>query len=475
MRRVLVRERKSYSLASLAGLMRTDGNTAACVLSLLLQRGIVKRRVELAEEDDGAETASDELYQFVYVGIAIVDTWVFVSYPKYLLSNEPADRELRRFLAVVRKVGRMESKDIDTTEQGAGNLLSVMIRLLELYDESGLYTHYEVGRELNGAGQIDWARTINLRVPVIVQGSPIYAEYDTRKTSCDEADLVMRLHRAVLTECSTFLAECGILDLLAFGQVGLSSEEVENIGSPEALRWMLERERSVQFVTWKQEILDLMLLYLGGRDLAAASATVLCFGTGSFHRAWELACKCAFDDLLDTQLGALGIDLVEPWLERQKMKLIDVVPHPLWERPQDDGDWQVCEKVDSLIPDTVAFGASCKGRVFRIIDAKYYVPAVSRKITSQPGVESVTKQFLYQSAYRRFVLDHGFCAVTNSFVVPTEEPEPKILARVSFPEVLSNEKAPFSNHVCMWALPADEVFDAFLNGKQLSGARFLQV
>ena len=106
-------------------------------------------------------------------------------------------------------------------------------------------------------------------------------------------------------------------------------------------------------------------------------------------------------------------------------------------------------------------------RVFCIYDAKYYMPSLSGKMQKQPGLESVTKQFLYQSAYRPFVEDHSFDAVVNAFLVPTCDDEPRKLARVSFPKVMGEVEPPFSNYIVMWALPAREVFDAFLRGERI--------
>ena len=88
----------------------------------------------------------------------------------------------------------------------------------------------------------------------------------------------------------------------------------------------------------------------------------------------------------------------------------------------------------------------------------------------QPGLESVTKQFLYQSAYKEFVLDHGFDYVVNAFLAPSAGDSLLELARVSFPKVMGEVEPPFSNYVHMWALPAGEVFGAYLRGERIDDA-----
>lgn len=90
----------------------------------------------------------------------------------------------------------------------------------------------------------------------------------------------------------------------------------------------------------------------------------------------------------------------------------------------------------------------------------------------QPGLESVTKQFLYQSAYKRFIETHEFDAVVNAFLVPSESRELVNLARVSFPEVMGKSIHPLSDYIDMWALPASRVFEAYLDDDRIDGSEF---
>ena len=69
--------------------------------------------------------------------------------------------------------------------------------------------------------------------------------------------------------------------------------------------------------------------------------------------------------------------------------------------------------------------------------------------------------------------EHDFDGVVNTFLVPSEEDNPALVASVSFPGVMSaatgaSEK--FSDHIDMWALPAHEVFDCYLRGRELDSA-----
>lgn len=462
-----VRELRPYSLAELSEKIGQDEQRTLAVVRRLLDCGIVRYRTGTEQDDseraDGIGATEEQRYQFRYVGIALVGTTAFVCFPKYIRSGEPPVEELRLMLRVVRRLDGFGELPQASLKDGTTNRLAVIVRLIELYEEHGVYDNYEDSRELNGNGVIDWGRTVDTIAPVLSDGQPVYLDYWTRKTRRDESDLVTRLHRAILTECSRFLARSGIAGLLGLGGIELTDETPEDFGDAYVLDSRLEHERASQFVTWKQEAIDLMRLYLGEDGIAAEAGQVLCMGTTAYYHAWELACKVAFGDLLDRKLGSLPVELAGKWRTRSRETLLQIIPRPLWKRPGGG----VCGDVDTLIPDTVTFARGGDGaRLFCIYDAKYYVPSESGRMTGQPGVESVTKQFLYQSAYRDFVLDHGFDRVVNAFLVPGEESKPRLLATVSFPKVIATETAPCSSCIAMVALPARRIFELYLNGTQ---------
>lgn len=469
----LVRELKPYSLAEVADRLSCDQSQTQEILGRLLASGVVRYRTRCDQDEfevaDAAGAADDECYQFRYVGIVIVGRVVIVCYPKYIRRDGgPTETELQQMVRVLRRLDGYGELPHPQGDAAWSDELSVIVRLLQLYDERGIYSNFEEIRELNGNGVIDWGRTVDTVTPVLADGVPVYLDYWTRKTRRDDTDLVTRIHRAILTECSRFLSRSGIAELLGFGDIELTEETPANLGDPEVLDWRLERERSMQFVTWKQEAIDLMRLYLGGGGVASVREKVFCLGTTAYYHAWELACKRAFGDLLDTKLGNLPLELADNWRNRASDTMLDIIPRPLWERPERMGE---CGDVATLIPDTVTFARDSNGKsVFCIYDAKYYVPTTNGKMEGQPGVESVSKQFLYQSAYKAFVLDHDFDRVSNTFLIPSEDADPAFIARVSFPGVLdalAGDAPQFSRYVDMWALPASAIFECYLSSTHL--------
>ncbi len=472
MRQAYVRELKPYSIAELADEFGMESGRTLHVIEGLMARGIVRYRTDKSAEgvdtsdEDGAK--DDERYQFNFVGMVMVADLVVIAYPKYFREDVPSRDELRQVMRLLKRdAGRASVATLAEDGERTDDKLPVMLALLELYAEYGEYSNYIEGRELNGAGAIDWNRTIGNHLPVLNDGRPFYLEYETRKTLRDESDFITRLHRAVLTDCSKQLFDAQVGELLSLDEVELSDEEVDEFGDAEALEWRLERERGSQFVDWKIAVLDLLRRYLLNRESATERDEIRALGTTSFFHLWEEACKVAFGDALNTRLGKLDFPLKGEWIERKRDTLLGIIESPKWERRR-GGQYVECDPVATLIPDTISFAVDDDGqRVFCIYDAKYYVPSVAKKIEKQPGLESVTKQFLYQSAYKGFVADHGFDCVVNAFLVPTADDELRELARVSFPKVMGEVEPPFSNYIHMWALPASEVFEAFLRGERI--------
>lgn len=472
MRQAYVRELKPYSVVALAGEFGMELRRTLHVIEELMSRGIVRYRtdksvkdVDASDEDDAKE---DERYQFNFVGMVMVADIVIIAYPKYFREGTPSRDELRQIMRLLKcDAGRVSVATLSSDGERTDDKLPVMLALLELYAEYGVYSSYIECSELNGSGAIDWNRTIGNHLPLLSDGRPVYVEYETRKSLRDESDFITRLHRAVLTECSKQLFDAHVGDLLSLDEVELSDEEIDYFGDVETLEWRLERERGSQFVDWKVVVLDLLWRYLLNRESAAEYDEIHALGTRSFFHLWEMVCKAAFGDELDSKLGKLGFPLRGEWVERKRDTLLGIIESPKWERCW-GSDYIECGPVATLIPDAISFAVDGDGRrAFCIFDAKYYAPTLSGKMEGQPGLESVTKQFLYQSAYKDFVIDHGFDYVVNAFLVPTASNELRELARVSFAGVMGEVEPPFSNYIHMWALPAGDVFDAYLRGERI--------
>lgn len=485
MRTLYIRELSFHTPNSLARMLRVSVDESVRYVRLLCAHGVLKLRTNDDEKEYDAlhDTPVRGSYQFVYVGLVLVDDLCIIVYPKYLPEvgaddpGEVAQSAMRQIFRVLRKHGGSYSDIAAMTEEGmrANDRLALMLMLLEMYDEYGVYENYVKTLADNGPGDINWERTIASNLPYMSNDRPIYIDYKTVESDQDAADFVMRLHRAVLTECSKFMQDSGLASLLALDEVWLTDSAVEDFGDADFVAYRLERERAVQFVTWKQDVIDLLLRYVVEDDSTVRQETPLCLGTSSFYHVWEDACKVAFDDALGKRLADLGVDLAEPFDAMGGTRLIDIIPRPQWTVPVGDGE-EECGDVATLIPDTVLLHHDRVGNsVFAILDAKYYTPELGESVNGVPGVESVTKQFLYQTAYRKFVLAHGYGRVVNAFLAPSAGDVIEHTGRVRFPGVIAAEEKPLSNAVELYALPAGMVFDAYLAGLTLDNEELLVV
>ncbi|WP_418722675.1 LlaJI family restriction endonuclease, partial [Enorma sp.] len=291
-------ELKPYSLADIATELGCDASGASAAIGCLVLRGIVCLRNSNERNDadsaDEIETRAGEVYQFCFVGLVVFEDWVVVVYPKYFCDRQPSEDELRQIFQVLRRTESWSSvaKLVESDER-ASNRLPVLLALLDLYADQGVYSNYIDGYELNGSGVIEWGRTIGRYLPVLADGTPIYIDFETRKTLCDESDFIARLHRAVLTECSREFVEMGIGELLSVEEVLISEEDVDDFGDVETLVARLERERAIQYIDWKISVLKLLERYLIGRESAIEREDIQSIGTTSFSSVWEKACKVA--------------------------------------------------------------------------------------------------------------------------------------------------------------------------------------
>jgi len=108
----------------------------------------------------------------------------------------------------------------------------------------------------------------------------------------------------------------------------------------------------------------------------------------------------------------------------------------------------------------------CCIEYFLIFDAKYYNIQIEKNkhLRGNPGVSDVTKQYLYQLAYKRFIEAHGIARVKNFFIMPTEKDYSinKGFAKMKMLEALGLE------NIQVLQLPATVVYECYLSKRKMS-------
>lgn len=439
---VFLREQRRYSRGELEKLFGCPEEKLTRILRRLKEYGIVKA-VRASEEqreltdltDEDAEVAEVEadggeyLYVFTFVGVVIAEGCVLKCCPKYLPDGAAPRAELKQVLKVLEKYNAREQiirMYSDAEGGGAVNRLAVMLFLLQDYFTYGIYTNTQDVIEVNGPGEVLWDRTINETFMLLSGGRPFYPELLTAKRKNDELDYFKRLHECVLAECTREMEAADLLDLFDIEGVEFTAEPLEALGDRDSILERITKELGVQFNTRKQRLLKTLYAYVaGGRGLAGADGFSM-FGSSSFHRVWEQVCAEIMGNDLQKPLKDLRLPgpLSGKYKRWSHKRLIDLIERPCWTGRGAGGTF-VKEAKETLEPDMVSILDLDGTWAFFIFDAKYYDLQLEpdRKLRGQPGIGDVTKQYLYQLAYRSFVEDQGIETVRNCFLMPTAAAE----------------------------------------------------
>ena len=144
------------------------------------------------------------------------------------------------------------------------------------------------------------------------------------------------------------------------------------------------------------------------------------FGTTAYHAVWEKVCAAVFDNKLNTTLSQLkmSVPLASEFKDRSSETLINIIEKPKWKGI----DMVEVDASDTLIPDLINIPQINGLDHFLIFDAKYYNIQLEKgkSLRGNPGVGDVTKQYLYQLAYKDFIKAHDISVVKNCFLMPTE-------------------------------------------------------
>ncbi|MCD8308026.1 MAG: LlaJI family restriction endonuclease [Clostridia bacterium] len=420
-------------------------------------------------------------YSFTFVGVIVMDGRVILwCYPKYLLQGrnrwnpDPEDlkpeelsrvkESLRQVVSVLKKyerqnrsVGHQSPDDISRTQLGKDEIdsenLGVMLYLLDDYYESGLYTNTEEIREWNGPGEIIWDRTINDACAMVVGGKPYYMEMQTRRQVTDDMDYFLRLHKCVMTAVSREM-NSSLLSLFGYPPIELSEQDLSEFGDVHYIQYRIERELNVQFNTRKQNVLKAMSLYIRGRHLED-NDHITTYGTNAFYQVWEDICSVILRNRLNFTLSSPALNLKAPpgVPYSSRSKLIDVIEHPTWTGLPAEG---------TLIPDII----TKSGGQFCIFDTKYYIPVLEgpQAPLNQPGIESVTKQYMYQLAYKPLTDYNGITVIKNSFIFPTEQDD---VCNAGDVELKMLHSLGLEN-IQIICLPAKMAYAHYLTGRPLS-------
>jgi hypothetical protein len=476
-----LREQKRYSQDELVKIFGMTEIETVKILKKLKEYSVLKavKNDELQKNltdlvDDDIEVADVEvgeneyLYVFTYVGVITTNFMVIKIYPKYLLSTETPTTELKQIIKVLEKYNSKEQiirMYNETSDSTSFNLLAVILFLLKDYYEYGSYTNTKDIIETNGSGDILWDRTINDAFTLISKNRPYYPEIQTKKRINDDFDYFKRLHETILTKCSRELEQSQLVDLFDIEGVNLSDESISDFGEVEFILDQINKELAIQFNTRKQALLKTLYTYVLNDGVLADVDSFSMFGTSSFNLVWEKVCAEVLNNQLQSPLGILDLPVALDNSYDKSKSLISIIEKPNWIDKRNNGTVFNKEAAQTLIPDIISISKLSDRHQITILDAKYYnLRFTSKVLGGQPGIESVTKQYLYQLAYQTFADAHQITNIKNCFLYPTEREyivekgfvEMKMLGALGLERIQNR------------MLPATKIYSLYLRNKKLS-------
>lgn len=451
-----VREEKRYSKFSLSTKIKCDEEKISRILNKLLNENIVKI----------VNTDNEKCFKFTFVGVIIIEDIVIKSFPKYIEEYNYLD--FKQVIKVIRKVNRdidEDSQEEDIGDEDSLNILPVLLFLIKDYFENGLYETTQEIIEINGNDEILWQKTVNNFYPIVVNNRPFYTEFYTKKRVKDLDNYFRKLHGTILTECFKLLDEVNLLDLFDFSKVILTDETMDDFyDNAENIIEKIKIEKTNQFNTRKLKVLSAMEKYLSNEGSRFSESDCLSlYGTRSFEHIWEKVCCAVLNDIKEDPLSELNLPVklknkYDCYKDKSLMKIIE---RPSWhvideEKPK--------KPEESLQPDLIAIDEVDNKKIFFILDAKYYNIKLGKDLPleGQPGVPSITKQYLYELALKEFIDLHEFDEVKNAFLFPINSDQPECRGFVQL-KILKNQGL---KDIYALFLPTKKVYQDFLEDER---------
>lgn len=397
-----------------------DAFDASQVVALLRDMSVGKTPVLESAGNNGSSVQDSAEYRFNYVGMLSVANRLFLVFPKYyrpFRAMSIDDKTVADTMeCILKAIGRYNSDpkhndlatgyEYDFEDDGIDNQLELFSFLLNDYADNGLYQSSAHIHERNGAGEINWERTIDRYIPYSVgnDGDAAYIDYDSERNVRSNETIIRRIHAAAITSISRYLEQSRLNRILGLPLAEPCDESPHDIGDTDTLLRLLRGELASQFATRKRLLLRSLIRYVE-RDGNSQHTVLLAQGTCSFHWVWEDICKRLFAD-------DKGLHHIAPttWLFDDPVDW-DGAYEPITQRLPGSGQdaataahapWQYFTDSDAdpedMLPDVVSRTAD--GGI-AILDAKYYVPRYSHSeehrvaVTHAPSAKDVMKQYFY--------------------------------------------------------------------------------
>lgn len=361
-------------------------------------------------------------WSFEFVGIILIHKICVFIYPKYWndfdFQHYRDQRKFKQILDVIDKFN--EFNTFDNPQENLESFLALQLKILKEYNENGLYLANVERKVMNNEGLICWEETINESEVLMIEDEPFYLNLISVTTEVDKFNLVSRIHTSIIREITGSLK--GISSFFGVDESEYLEDDFGDIGNVMFQINVLEQELNKQFITNKQKTLLLLLRYLNIKVEYYSEEKIRLYGTNTFNLVWETVCRYLYKDNLSDSIDKLGLNKAGINKRNETVDFSDcnvlseIVDKPIWINKVDSS--QIEKKTNSLILDVLHVNHQKK--IFEIYDAKYYdIQIIKGNIMGNPGISDVTKQFLYQLAFKELAELNNF-SFKNAFIIPID-------------------------------------------------------
>nr|CCM44168.1 hypothetical protein [Staphylococcus xylosus] len=385
---------------------------------------------DISMDDKSLDIDKETFYFFKYVGaIQIANNYCMLIYPKYMsitsIKND-LNNNFDKFKQLMDVIDKYEHKKLQNLAIASDiydiedEMLGIKLSILKDYYENGLYNKEREKINLNGDGKVLWNQTVNRSEAYIFNNIPFYLDVFTLQNTLEENNIVQLIQRAIITKISIELDL--LLDILEFEKVHLSESDLEELGSNEILLNILEVELNNQFITVRQDTIKKLIAYLSNISNNVNSNLSL-VGSRAFNMVWEDVCSEVYGNDLDRTFEELNLLVPSPEILNDTLK-------SFVEKPK----WRVGNRPPFLSGSPLKLDVlSIHSQRINIYDAKYYsISFYDNKVIGQPGINDITKQYLYELAFKE-IINLNQLTVKNQFIMPKDDftEDGKIVAYVN--------------------------------------------
>lgn len=440
---IFFKELRRYSAQYLMNAFKLEEQKFEVLISILTQK-----KVFIKEKS---------FFKINYVGFFIFNNRLCFSFPKYTKEENDNEQLITEIINLFQEYSsreNLEEEEIETfgdlNDQEEFNLISIIFFLFQDYLDNNLYTNEIKDVEIDGEGDINWDRTVDNMYAYNLNNRSIYLNFHTNRSINDTNNIITKIHKYILNECTLYVNETGLRKYLNFPSLHFDIDR-EEIGSLEFMLYNIQNEMSTQYNDRKLYLLNIFQTFLLNKGSASESNSLALFGTKSFHVVWEKVCSFVFNNIYS------------------KIKDQNYIDKPMWKENITN---VLVEAERTLTPDVLTSFKKGEDKYFLVLDAKYYNTRFKgNAIHNTPQLEDITKQYLYELALKTYCEQEGYTSVINAFLLPNADDlvEDIGIVSINFLKNLSLQD------IKLIKLPASRMYKYYAQRKQLSDQEIEQI